>query len=106
VKVQLLAFLSSTSEGEWSVSHPGHITPEPIKQGSWMGANATLEAFEKKKKNFLRLLGIELRFLGHSAHSLVTTLTELWNTTKYQVIYPKHEVLISKYYLPFRFSVM
>jgi hypothetical protein len=40
-----------------------------------MGSVASQDAFEKRYVYFFLLLGIEPQFLGHTAHSLATTLT-------------------------------
>jgi hypothetical protein len=63
-------FLNSTLVGgEWSVSRPGHFTPEketPVI-GGWVDPRAGLDDVEKRK--FLTLSGLELRPLSRPARS-------------------------------------
>jgi hypothetical protein len=76
VHVKLQDFSTLTVDGgEWSASRPVRWTPKgkalgPYGIGSWVGPNASLDTMKKCHL----LLGIEP---GHTARSLVITLTEL-----------------------------
>jgi hypothetical protein len=52
---------------ELSASRPGRFTPGTHCIGGWVDPRAGLDDVEKRK--FLTLLGLELRPLGHPAHS-------------------------------------
>jgi hypothetical protein len=72
VDVQIHIFLTSAlAGGEWSASRTGRFTPrftpgERAPGTHWIGG-ACLDEVEKRK--FLTLPGLELRPLGHPAHS-------------------------------------
>jgi hypothetical protein len=73
VNVQIYIFVTSALAGsEWSASRPCRFTPEERAPGThclggWVDPRAGLDDLEKRK--FLTLLGLELRPLGHPAHS-------------------------------------
>jgi hypothetical protein len=73
VDVETHIFLASALAGdEWSASRPGRFTSAEGAHGThwiggWMGSRASLDGVEKRK--FLTLPGLELRPLGHLAHT-------------------------------------
>jgi hypothetical protein len=73
VDVQLhIFFILALVAGEWSASRPGRFTPGESTPGTrwiegWVGPIAGLDEVEKKE--FLTLLGLELRLLGRQARS-------------------------------------
>jgi hypothetical protein len=73
VDVQIHVFLTSALVGvEWSASRPGSFTPGERAPGThWIGGcvdpRAGLDDLEKRE--FLTLLGLELRPLSRSARS-------------------------------------
>jgi hypothetical protein len=67
-----LFLTSALAGGEWSASRPRRFTPGENAPGThwiggWMDPRAGLDDVEKRK--FLILPGLELRPLGHPAHS-------------------------------------
>jgi hypothetical protein len=73
VDVQICVFLTSRLVGgEWSASLPNCFTPWERVHGThwiggWVGLRASLDDMEKRE--FLTLLGLELRPLSHPARS-------------------------------------
>jgi hypothetical protein len=73
VDVYIYIFLTSALvAGEWSASRPGRSTPgETVVLfhwiGGWVDTSFGLDDVEKRK--FLTLPGLDLRPLGHAAHS-------------------------------------
>jgi hypothetical protein len=75
---QIIARLALV-RGEWSDSRPGRFTPGERAPGthwivSWVGLRTGLDV---EKRKFLTLLGLEPRYLGRPARSLVAISTEL-----------------------------
>jgi hypothetical protein len=73
VDVQIHIFLTSALVGgEWSASRPGRFTPRERAPGThwiggWVGPRAGLDDVDKR--NFLTLLGLELRPIGRPSRS-------------------------------------
>jgi hypothetical protein len=82
VKAWLNSFLTPTLDGgKWSASRPGHFTPvesaPPIPFNRRLGGPQKRSGRYGEENNPLPLPGIEPRFLGRPAHSLVTIPTAL-----------------------------
>jgi hypothetical protein len=68
VDVDIHIFLTSAlAGGEWSTSRPGRFTPGTHGIGGWVDPRAGKDDVEKRQ--FLTLLGLELRPLGRPACS-------------------------------------
>lgn len=77
VEVWRHTFLMSVLDGgEWSLSLPGRFIPGHSLTRRLVGPQSQYGRFEEEKHR-LPLSGIEPRFLGCLAHSLVTRPTEL-----------------------------